>query len=258
MTDNGTRWDGYTSWHHLLDSLCVEQGYLDNMKLADAFCATSGSRTESAFDTALKNLRNWRAGTHLPQRRNFLILTGLLKIDDYDGLRPIWNNLYHDARSPVPDNANDAMPEPVSALPATSEPKSQRRRQLMAASVVDIAAIGIASWLTWPDPAPDPETALYGLVEANYVRNVTLSVGEAMIIHGARGNNCGPAPDWEVAKELMPELQTGTLSNGGLGTRFSRQCGGNIPARAILYTATNPGVEQFNLYGDPIVATVTQ
>ncbi|HRP79280.1 MAG TPA: hypothetical protein PL183_09300 [Aquamicrobium sp.] len=63
---------------------------------------------------------------------------------------------------------------------------------------------------------------------------------------------------WESAKLLLPELETGTLTDGGVGTRVSRQCGGRVPARAILFTATAPGTEQVSLYGDDIVIRVGQ
>ncbi len=93
---------------------------------------------------------------------------------------------------------------------------------------------------------------------AEYVRNVSVKVGETAIIHGARGNDCGPAPSWESAELLLPELVTGTLTDGGVGTRVSRQCGGRIPARAILFTATTAGTEQISLYGDDIVIRVNE
>ena len=79
-----------------------------------------------------------------------------------------------------------------------------------------------------------------------------------MIIHGARGNECGEAPSWDSARILLPSLQTGTLADGGVGTRQSRQCGGRVAARAILFTATAPGTEQISLYGDDIVIRVSE
>lgn len=80
-------WTEFQHWHQLLDALCTEQGYLDNLSLADKLCAISGNRSQAAFDTALKNLRNWRQGVHVPQRRNFLALTRLLKVDRQERLR---------------------------------------------------------------------------------------------------------------------------------------------------------------------------
>ncbi|WP_141687853.1 hypothetical protein [Stappia indica] len=91
-------WTAYRQWHALLDALCRKYGYRDNVRLADALCAASGNRTPSALDTAVKNLRNWRQGVHIPQRRNFLLLGKILKVDAHAGLREHWNRLYHHAR----------------------------------------------------------------------------------------------------------------------------------------------------------------
>lgn len=81
---------------------------------------------------------------------------------------------------------------------------------------------------------------------------VSLDVGQSTVIHGERGK-CGQnAPDWETVATSLPTLSTGKFSDGGLGTRYSRQCGGATPGRAIRFTATTPGTEQIQLYGDTI------
>ena len=54
MTDKRD-WSTYQHWYELLDALCVEKGYLDNMHLADRFCSASGNSTQVAFETAVKN-----------------------------------------------------------------------------------------------------------------------------------------------------------------------------------------------------------
>ncbi len=102
---------------------------------------------------------------------------------------------------------------------------------------------------TWPVPcssAPKPQ----------YKRDVTLSVGQSTVIHGARGE-CGEAPpDWEEVVRGLPLSLTGSYSDGGLGVRWSRSCGGPTPARAVKFTAEKAGSEQIVLYGDPINITV--
>lgn len=249
-------WTTYRHWHELLDALCTEQGFLDNMGLADALCAASGNRTQAAFDTALKNLRNWRQGVHIPQRRNFLLLGKILKVDDHDGLREHWNRLYGEAKvKPAEDEISD------SGAPAETASSGWKSRWLpVAGGAVLAGTLGVAALLytfgLQEEPA-DP-VASYEGIAAEYVRNVSVKVGASAIIHGARGNECGPAPSWESAKLLLPEIVTGTLTDGGVGTRQSRQCGGRVPARAILFTATQPGTEQISLYGDDIVIRVSE
>jgi hypothetical protein len=249
-------WTAYQQWHELLDALCAEQGHLDNMALADALCAASGNRTQAAFDTAVKNLRNWRQGVHIPQRRNFLLLGKILKIDEHDGLREHWNRLYGQAKVKPADDDDAETVEPIDPV----KPSRKSRLPLAVGGGVLVAVMGAAalvmSYGRQDEPA-DPVASYEGIV-AEYVRNVSVKVGESAIIHGARGNECGDAPSWESAKLLLPELMTGILTDGGVGTRVSRQCGGRIPARAILFTATQVGVEQISLYGDDIVIRVSK
>jgi hypothetical protein len=50
----------------------------------------------------------------------------------------------------------------------------------------------------------------------------------------------------------------GTFSDGGVGERYSRRCNGTTPARAVRFTATTPGQEQIEMFGDTIDITVTE
>lgn len=61
----------HSSWCELFDSLCIEQGYLDEMKFAERYCSMSGNVSQAAFDTALKNLRNWRRAPTFPSGGTF-------------------------------------------------------------------------------------------------------------------------------------------------------------------------------------------
>lgn len=78
--------------------------------------------------------------------------------------------------------------------------------------------------------------ARYVHAVADYVRNVSAKVGDPLIVHGAGGE----APTWENAKLLLPEIVTGKLADRGVGTRHSRQSGGRVPARAIMFSAPEP------------------
>lgn len=246
-------------WHELLDALCTEQGHLDNMVLAEQLCAAGGNQTQPAFEAALKNLRNWRLGVHIPQRRNFLLLGKILGVERNQELREQWNRLYGQARSRMAEAGpiGEEELEPASAVPSPLRRRSPLVLAAAACAVLALAGGSTLWWLAREEANADPVASYEGVV-ADYVRNVSLKVGESAIIHGARGNECGPAPSWESAKELLPELVTGTLTDGGVGTRNSRQCGGRVPARAILYTALKVGTEQTSLYGDDIVIRVTE
>jgi hypothetical protein len=192
-------WTAYQDWHELLDALCTEQGYLDNMALADELCAAGGNRTQAAFDTAVKNLRNWRHGVHIPQRRNFLLLTKLLKIDRQKGLREHWNRLYGASRKPdVPDSD-----EPVVSAP---DPNTWRKMKWLltgaATGIVGLTCAVVYLIVTMPAP---------GAVKAtiDYYRYVDLSVGDSKTIHGRRGSCGNPAPSWEAVERELPPLTTG-------------------------------------------------
>lgn len=236
-------WQRHEHWHELFDALCVERGHFDNLALAEKLCAASGNPTRQAFETAVKNLRNWREGVHIPQRKNFSLLGQILEIGRQEGLRARWNALYRASR---------VKPAAIEA------PSAGRRVTKRWAAAAGLCAAGLgAAFVLWPQEAVDPVGSYEGIV-AEYVRNVSARIGDSMIIHGARGNECGPAPSWEEAMPLLPEMMTGRLSDGGVGTRMSRQCGGRVPARAIVFTATAAGTEQISLYGDPIVIRVSE
>jgi hypothetical protein len=90
-------------------------------------------------------------------------------------------------------------------------------------------------------------------VEIKYRERVTLNVGESVVIHGYRGE-CGalPAP----AEIKLPALKTGTLSIGREGVRNSNRCDGKTPAVEIIFTATTPGRETFEVQGDDVTVRV--
>lgn len=243
-------WTEYLNWHELLDALCTEQGYLDNMNLADRLCSASGNRTQAAFDTAVKNLRNWRHGVHIPQRRNFLLLTKVLKIDRQAGLREHWNRLYGASRKPDVPDIEDAP----AAVPAP-DPKTWRTMQwlLAGAAICIVGLAGTVAYMAATMPAPGATKATI-----DYYRYVDLMVGESKTIHGRRGSCGNAAPTWESVERELPPLATGIWSDGGEGLRYSRNCSSLTPARGVAFTATIAGSEQINLYGDDITIRVAE
>jgi hypothetical protein len=89
--------------------------------------------------------------------------------------------------------------------------------------------------------------------EIEYRERVTLNVGESVVIHGIRGD-CGQLPTRGDIE--LPALTTGTLSVGKEGYRESRRCNGETPAVEVIFTATAPGRERFEIEGDPISVRV--
>lgn len=247
-----SQWQGFTHWNELFDALCIQQGHLDNMHLAEQICTASGNQSRGAFETAVKNLHNWRAGIHVPQRKNFIVLGKILEVDEHEGLRAHWNHLYQRTKT-----ERSAPPEDADANPVLAAGKKRAWWPFAAAGGIVAAGVVLVGMGWTAGPLNSDPVASYEGITAEYVRNVSIRVGESTIIHGARGNDCGPAPTWEEATPLLPTLVTGRLSDGGVGTRYSRQCGGRTPARAVLFTATSEGAEQINLYGDDIVIRVT-
>src|SRR5690606_39039400 len=145
-----------------------------------------------------KNLRNWREGVHIPQRKNFSLLGQILEIDRQEGLRAQWNALYRASRV-----------KPVAGV-APGGGRRVPRRWAMAGAGLCVVALGAAYMLRPQAEAVDPVGSYEGIV-AEYVRNVSARIGDSMIIHGARGNDCGSAPSWNEAMALLPELVTGTF-----------------------------------------------
>jgi hypothetical protein len=85
--------------------------------------------------------------------------------------------------------------------------------------------------------------------------NVTLKVGQSAIIYGHRGP-CGEMPT--SADIDLPSLKTGTLSVGKAGQRNSKSCKGITPAVEIIFTATTPGREKFEIDGDDFSVRVRE
>jgi len=256
-------WNEYTRWHDIFDALCVERGHYDNARLAADFCALAGTQGQTAYDAAFKSLGNWRRGIHTPHRRNFGILTKLLDIDRYDGLRPHWNRLYRSAKERGDDATElavraDSVPADLTAgatsLVATgraafaSDRPTWRLFMLAGAA----AALSLASYVAWSEFLADEPAPTEITVE--YRPAVKLMIGESVVIHGMRAPKCGdPAPDWEAVLRRFPlQLQTGRLSDGGVGVRSSASCALPTPVRVVTFTANRPGVEEINMFGDPI------
>lgn len=264
--------ESFGEWHRLFDALCIERGHLDNAKLASDYCALTKKKADTAYESALKSLNNWRQGLHTPSRRNFRILTLLLRIEDAPEALPHWNRLYEEAqRRKSAEGAGDAsQPSTTPEIDPAPTVVSGRRisRRLAAAAVFLFLGVGgaILTLGTFDGPQtqaaanPKPDTQVIDMtgqhIEAREV--VTVKVGQSVVVHGSRGRCGKQPPGWEEVFAGLPQLSNGMWSDGGVGIRNSRACGGETPARAVVFTATHPGEERFTLYDDPIMIRVNE
>lgn len=254
----------FDRWHELFDALCVARGHYDNLALAGAFCATTGAGSRAAYEAALKNLNNWRQGHHRPSPRNFRILTRLLEVESDQAVLAQWNRLYNSSRRLMPAGETREGGEGAAPTPsARHRPAPFRHPLLMAAGGLALAA---AVWsgvvlLSSPEAVGEATTVPPDMTgqQVYYREQVIARVGESAVVHGKRGERCGEQPPpWEEVLPYLPELATGVWTDGGVGFRVSRACGGTTPVRAVVFTATRPGLDAFLLYDDPVTLRVLE
>jgi hypothetical protein len=263
-----------TEWHRLFDAVCLERGHVDNSALASAYCNLTRKKADGAYDSALRSLNNWRHGAHLPNRRNARILTLLLGIEEGDPVLSHWTRLYEETRrrrrgadlqdGEAEDAAGAVPPAQVAA------PRPTYRWRIGAAAGLALVVVGgvligrgggddsaAQSAMT---PKPEPGPMVIDMTDQRiYWRELAeVSVGESVVIHAKRGRCGQQPPSWEDTFAHLPALTTGIWSDGGVGYRVSRACGGATPARAVVFTATRPGEDRFMLYEDPVTIRVAE
>lgn len=91
-----------------------------------------------------------------------------------------------------------------------------------------------------------------------YKRNVSLSVGQSVVLKGVRSGSCSTtkAPSWGDVSGKLPKPKLGTLSDGGAGMVNSTSCNGRTAARGVKFTAKKTGSERFVVFDDTISVTV--
>jgi hypothetical protein len=110
----------------------------------------------------------------------------------------------------------------------------------------------------------DAEMAALPTVPAD--GNFTVKQGGSVVIYGARGRNCSAVPGFSdvmgsaFRRGGSKEPKMGTLSDGGVAKRRSGSCGGEVPVRAVVYTAGNKsGSDEVIFYGsDRAAITITE
>jgi len=91
-----------------------------------------------------------------------------------------------------------------------------------------------------------------------YNRNASLQVGQSIVLKGVRSADCSltEAPSWKRVSSQLPQTKLGRFSDGGVGTVNSNQCKGRVAARAVRFTATHAGQEQFTILEDSFTIAV--
>ncbi|EKF20682.1 hypothetical protein [Nitratireductor pacificus] len=248
-------------WHELFDELCSRAGYSDTASLAGRFCAMTNGGGQHQYETALRNLNNWRSGRHIPRQRSMRVLSELLRVAEDPELLARWNTLYQRARQVEEDTPEETPPLPAHGGADTRGRRAQTGnlwtlQAMFAGALLFLIGMGagalVASdWRPWGGPADDAPMIRYD-------PELTMTVGESRIIHGERGD-CGKLPrEWDDLQNSLPSSMLGTFSDGGLVRRNSKYCKGLTPARGIRFTATKPGTELIHLIGDLIKMTVVE
>lgn len=251
-------WDAHKRWSRLFDAVCDAAELDSASELALLFCQHTGRLTQRDLETAARNIGNWRNGSHLPSSRNFRILTKILSVSQDPGLSDTWHSLYEHERALKKEGSGRGGQEHPAFRQEGGTPRTMR--WLSSIALVCISAAGLAVALAfWPDKY----TLTVGAEDVKenhipYKRNITLRVGESAVIHGHRGACGQAAPAVEKTEKRLPtNLQTGILSVGRTGVRYSRHCKGETPAREVIMNARRAGSDRITIFGDTIDITVT-
>jgi len=244
------------SWHRLFDTLCEEKGFSDNMSLAARYCEMTSGHGQKQFDTAVRNLNNWRSGRHLPRPRSVRVLARLLGIEEDAALMARWDALYDQARNATDESATQS---PEDDSPADARSGTRRAGGRLALTVLAGAALfclGVLAGRLWDSEWRPWRTEVDDAPLITYLPEVRLVVGQSRIIHGERGD-CGRRPrDWRDVWGNLPSSRIGEFSDAGVVRRYSMFCKGVTPARGIRFMATAPGTEEMYVTGDYMKITV--
>ena len=242
-------WSDYEGWHELFDAVCLDRGHPDNARLASELCTLTGTTDQAGYETAVRNLANWRRGQHVPHRKNFIALSTLLEIDAHEDLKLHWNSLFSQTKQRGRMQKSDTRELIGGPGKPTSFLGARGRMALMIAGAVALSSIGTVYVQSSGifDGVSNPELRMATIRHKIFV---SPKVGDSVVIHGVRGDCGQEPPSWRNLAPGFPSLKTGVLSEGRIGVRFSRACGGNTPAREVVFTAKRPGSEKITLFGD--------
>ena len=244
------------SWHRLFDTLCEERGFSDNMSLAAGYCEMTSGRGQKQFDTAVRNLNNWRSGRHLPRPRSVRILARLLGIEEDAALLARWDALYDQARNATDGPSTESPEDDVPAGARAGKTMAGGRLALTVLAGAALFGLGVLAGRLWDADWRPWRTEVDDAPLITYLPEVRLVVGQSRIIHGERGD-CGRLPrDWRDVWGNLPSSRIGEFSDAGVVRRYSMFCKGVTPARGIRFTAKVPGTEEMYVTGDYMKITV--
>ncbi|MEW9612383.1 hypothetical protein AB3G45_00615 [Shinella sp. S4-D37] len=244
------------SWHRLFDALCEESGFSDNMSLAARYCEMTSGQGQKQFDTAVRNLNNWRSGRHLPRSRSVRVLARLLEVENDPALMAQWETLYDQAGNATDGLADETVEDTAAPVPARGRRTVEGRPVVMVLAGVGLFSLGLATGLLWDSEWRPWRTHLDDAPLISYLPEVRLVVGQSRIIHGERGD-CGRSPrEWRDVWGNLPSSRIGEFSDAGVVRRYSMFCKGVTPARGIRFTAKVPGTEEMYVTGDYMKITV--
>lgn len=233
------RGEDFENWHALLDEMCRQRGWYDDGDAAGELCRLAGKTRIQDFETAKKNLRNWRTGPRIPLRRNLVLLGNMLGIKDNADLHQRWMELYREAQLGRGTDVRQAMAR-------RQAPRRAFNGAAWAVPPIALGAVLLAGVTMFPADTVD------GLPMVNFEGHVRVSSGADLLIHGAV-TECGTKPpEWSQVVGELPEPLFGRLEDGGIARKVARKCGRETKVRAIRYTALQPGTETFDLLGDLI------
>lgn len=259
--------EGQSTWHQLADRLCSEPGN-DPAEVASRYCRAIGRNSRSDFDAALKNIRNWRSGRHVPRRHNARALATALGLADNADLKRRWDELLDEAlkleaRQEPADDGNVPPEANAPPAPARWNRSAWMRRTALLSAFVGVFFLGAAAHATFPALMPDwsDGAAKAAAEKAGRVVGVVpyarMKVGESVVVIAARGSCGNEPPGWDALQAKLPKsLVAGELSDDGLGFSDSVTCGGLTPGRLIRFTGVRPGTDEFSLFGSRITMVV--
>ncbi len=153
--------------------------------------------------------------------------------------------------SPVTAATTETKPAAAAKTDAKAEVKTEPKTEAAPAPTAAPAPAAI------PEKIPVLERAQQKIDIKNLPKNLAtvvpkdgdvfiLGVGETKPFAAVPGRKCleDVPPSFETAKLRIPPTDLMSFSDGGLGERFTRRCGGLMKARVIFATGTKPGTQK--------------
>ena len=259
QTVENPSWSHFEQWNELFEELCRRRGFAAANDLAQVYCRRTRRQTRRDLDATVRNINNWRSGSHAPSARNLAILGQLLDVTSDPSLDKAWHTLYRRTKREPGSVATTAEIASSHSSRISAIFRGQWRKVLAIAAVSVTAAL-VGGLSAWEGGSPSPATASAPSQHLiSFRRTIVLSLGESTIIHGHRGDCGAPPPDKATTTAMLPtDLGIGVLSAGNVGTRYSRHCGGLTPAREVILRAERVGSAKIELFDDVITVAVVE